>query len=151
VHALIGHSAGAMTMMAARATSNLKAQHYVCISSPSYPHPPVTAVRQRLKPRTGVMAAYQQEIARQFHTDWEALEAGRAYEGAGSDLLLFYDRKDRYVDHSDGDRILNWCAGARLVKTDNYGHIKVLDSPELLEAVKTFISTTDQVNAKKPN
>jgi pimeloyl-ACP methyl ester carboxylesterase len=139
VHAYVAHSAGALTMMAARGLKGIKAKLYVCICAPSHPFPPINVIRKRLNPGPGVIDGYRQYIARQFDTDWDALESGCSYLGAGPDLLLFYDEEDRFVDHGEGDRIRNWCPGAHLIKTDAYSHMKVLAAPELLQAVGEFL------------
>jgi hypothetical protein len=53
--------------------------------------------------------------------------------------LLFYDETDRFVRHSEGDRIQALCPGARLVKTSAYSHQKILAAPELAQAVGEFL------------
>jgi pimeloyl-ACP methyl ester carboxylesterase len=137
--ALIGHSAGGLAMMAARAIKGLRATRYVCICSPSHPFPPVRTIKQRIDPPEPVFDLYRAYLARQFDTTWSEMEAGRAFAQAGPELLLFYDEDDRFVDHREGDRIHSWCRGATLRKTTNYGHGKVLSAPELAEAVIDFL------------
>lgn len=138
-HAYVGHSAGALTMMAARRAHGLRAGRYVAICAPSHPYPPISAVRQRLDPRPGVVEAYKAFIAGQFGVPWAELESGSAWDGVGEDLLLFYDEADRFVDHTEGDRIAGLCPGARLVKTKTHGHVRVLAAPELADAVGAFL------------
>jgi pimeloyl-ACP methyl ester carboxylesterase len=142
VHALLGHSAGGLALMAARAVHGLRARHLVCICAPSHPHPPIRAIRQRIDPPETVIDAYRHMLAQQFRTTWDRLEAGHAFAGAGEDLLLVYDRADRFVDHGDGDRILSWCLGATLVKTAAHGHTRILGAPELVDIVAQFIAGT---------
>jgi pimeloyl-ACP methyl ester carboxylesterase len=139
VHAYVGHSAGGLAMMAARVTRGVRAGKYVCVCAPSHPFPPIRAIQQQLDPAQRVLTACQNDIARQLGADWRQLESGWAYAGAGSDLLLFYDEADRFVDHTEGDRIGAWCPGATLVKSAAHGHTKVLGAPELATAVATFL------------
>jgi len=139
VHAYVGHSAGGLGMMAARALKKLRARFYVCICAPSHPFPPIRAVQQRLAPAPHLLADYQAFIARQFGTSWRELEAGQAFAGAGADLMLFYDKADRFVDHTEGDRLVALCRGARLFKSADHGHSKVLGSTELEEALSAFL------------
>jgi pimeloyl-ACP methyl ester carboxylesterase len=139
VYAYVGHSAGALTMMAARNLKGLRAQRYVCVSAPSYPFPPIVAIQRILDPRKEVVERYKEYIADQFETPWERLQSGCAYAEAGPDMLLFYDETDRYVDHSEGDKIKKLCPGARLVKTRAYSHGKILGAPELARAVAEFL------------
>ena len=139
VHAYVGHSAGGLSMMAARNVKGIRAQRYVCICAPSHPFPPIDAIQKRLNPKKEVLENYKQFIARQFETTWEQLQSGCSYADAGANLLLFYDETDRYIDHSEGDRIQALCPGAQLVKTSAYGHQKILAAPELAQAVDEFL------------
>jgi pimeloyl-ACP methyl ester carboxylesterase len=139
VHAYVAHSAGGLAVMAARRTRGIQAARYVCICSPSHPFPPIRAIRQRLAPRESVIARVQTLIAAQFDTDWPRLQAGAAYAGIGPELLLFYDESDRMIHHTEGDHIHAWCPGSRLIKTRDYGHGKVLNSPELHANVVDFL------------
>jgi hypothetical protein len=141
VHAYVAHSAGGLTTMAARRLKGIRAKLYVCICAPSHPFPPINVIRKRLDPRPGVIDLYREFIARQFNTRWDTLASGCSYTGAGSDLLLFYDEADRFVDHAEGDRILKLCPGARLIKSNGYGHTKVLGSTELTQAVGAFLES----------
>lgn len=140
IHAYVGHSAGGLTTMAARGLKGIRARRYVCICAPSHPFPPVRAVQANLNPKPGVMERYKAYIAAQFETTWDRLETGRSYDGAGPDLLLFYDEKDRYINHTEGDRILARCPGARLIKTRNYGHGRILAAPEVAQTVGDFLA-----------
>lgn len=139
IYAYVGHSAGGLTVMAARQLKGLRARRYVCISAPSYPFPPIVAIQRKLDPRQAVVERYKAYIAQQFGTTWEQLQAGRAYANAGPDLLLFYDEMDRYVNHTEGDRIQSLCPGARLIKTRAYGHGKIAAAPEVAQAVGEFL------------
>jgi pimeloyl-ACP methyl ester carboxylesterase len=139
IHAYVGHSAGGLAMMAARRLHGIRARQYVCICAPSYPFPPIDAIKKRLDPKIGVLENYKAFIAGQFDTTWGQLETGCSYLGARSDLLLFYDETDRYISHGEGDRIKALCPGARLVKTRAYGHQKILAAPELARAVGGFL------------
>jgi hypothetical protein len=145
VHAYVAHSAGGLATMAARDLQGIQADRYVCICAPSHPYPPINVIRKRLNPRLSVINRYRQYIADQFQSNWDALKSGTAYAGAGSEMLLFYDDGDRFVDHNDGDQIRNWCPGSRLIKSSGFGHSKVLASPELARAVAEFL-TDDSVN-----
>jgi len=138
--AYVGHSAGALTMMAAR-SRGLSASRYVCICAPSYPFPPIQVLRRKLAPRQSLLENYQRHLAKQFSSHWDDLKAGAAFRGAGADLLLFYDETDRFVSHQEGDRIQALCPGAQLVKTNAYSHQKILLADELHQAVISFLSS----------
>jgi pimeloyl-ACP methyl ester carboxylesterase len=142
VFACVGHSAGALTMMAARRLAGLTADRYVCICAPSHPFPPIEAIRRRLAPRLAVVEGYKAYIARQFGTTWAELHAGWAFAGAGADTLLFYDEMDRFIGHHEGDRIKSICSGATLVKTRAYGHRQILAAPELASTIGDFLTSS---------
>lgn len=139
VHAYVGHSAGALTLMVGRSARGVNAGRYVSICAPSHPFPPIEVIRKRLDPPETVMTLYRDQIARQLSQSWDQLQSGGAWAGAGASHLLFYDEDDRLVPHTEGDSILAWCPGARLVKTRGYGHSGVLAAPELTEAVSEFL------------
>jgi pimeloyl-ACP methyl ester carboxylesterase len=139
VHAYVGHSAGGLTMMAARRLKGIGAKRYVCICAPSHPHPPIKAIQKKLNPRQGVLELYKQHIAGQFESTWERLQTGCSFADTGSDLLLIYDETDRYIDHAEGDRIQRLCPGSELVKYRGYGHVKILAAPEMIQTVGRFL------------
>lgn len=138
VHAYVGHSAGALSMMAARELRGIGAQKYVCICAPSYPW--LHGVEKRLTQRRSLVEGYQDYTARQFATTWDKLLTGASYANLGADLLLFYDRKDKFLPDTEGDKIRGLCPGATLLKTEKYGHSKVLASTELVAAVRGFLA-----------
>src|SRR6266581_1777866 len=139
VYAYVGHSAGALSMMAARALKGIHAQRYACICAPSFPFPPINVIQKKLNPKESVLEHYKRYIAGQFETTWEELEAGCSYANAGSDTLLFYDETDRFVHHSEGDRIQTLCPGAQVVKTRAYSHQEILAAPELARTLGAFL------------
>lgn len=139
IYACVGHSAGALSMMAARGLRGISAQRYVCICAPSHPFPPINVIRKRLNPKKGVVDRYKAYIAAQFDTTWERLETGCSYANVGTEMLLFYDETDRFVPHTEGDKIKALCPGARLIKTRAYSHQKILASPELTQAIAEFL------------
>jgi pimeloyl-ACP methyl ester carboxylesterase len=139
LHAAVGHSAGGLAIMAARGLHGLRAGRYACVCAPSHPFPPVRAIAQRLSPRPGVLARYQDYLARQFQTDWHTLSGASAFAGAGADTLLVYDEKDRFVPHAEGDRLKALYPATRLVKTRDHGHTRILGTPELAQLVGGFL------------
>jgi len=147
---LIGHSAGALTMMAARHIHGLRAPRCVAISAPTHPHPAETGVRQRLQPPPAVLAHYLAHIARDFDCTWDGLAAGRAWRAAGESLLLIHDEDDRMVPVADADRIRQWRADAQLVRTRQRGHLRILTAPETLETVRAFALAREPAPAPVP-
>lgn len=138
VYAYVGHSAGALSMMAARELRGIGAQKYVCICAPSYPW--LHGVEKRLTQRRSLVEGYQDYTARQFRTTWDKLLTGASYANVGADLLLFYDKKDKFLPDTEGDKIGALCPGSTLLKSQKYGHSKVLMAPELIDAVRSFLA-----------
>jgi pimeloyl-ACP methyl ester carboxylesterase len=141
IYAYVGHSAGALAMMAARALRGVRAQRYVCICAPFFPYPPISVIQKKLQPKAAVLENYKKYIASQFEFTWAELESGCAYANAASDTLLIYDETDRFVNHGDADKIVALCPGVRLIKTNAYSHLGILASPELATALIDFLQT----------
>ena len=145
-YAYVGHSAGALTMMAARHAGKVSASRYVCICAPSHPFPPISVISKKLAPRPAIVERYKAFIAGQFGSTWDELVPGLVYRGLGADTLLFYDTTDRFVDHTEGEKIAAIAPGARLLKTDRYGHARILAAPELHAAVCEFLRAIPKSN-----
>jgi pimeloyl-ACP methyl ester carboxylesterase len=137
--AFVGHSAGGLALMASRQIKSVKAQRHICICAPAYPHPPVQAIEKRLNPSVVLLDRYRDFLAKQFHSSWQALENGEAFAGAGQETLLIYDHSDRYIPHTEGDRIQAWRPTTNLIKTDGHGHSRILSSQELSQLVTDFL------------
>lgn len=140
VYAWVGHSVGGLGMMAAHRDGNLTGEKFICICSPSHPFPPVRRLKQALGVGPGVISRYQHYLAHQFRTSWDQLKSGWAFANAGANLLLCYDEKDRFVDHSEGNRIQSFCPDAKLVKTASFGHTRILASAEVAHTIGRFIN-----------
>jgi len=161
VFAWIGHSAGGLGTMAARALRGLEAERYVCIAAPLFPYVPIETIKQKFAPSKQVIDLVKRALAAQFETNWPALEAGGVFQpglarnaragdaqarnGArhatrhARKLLLAFDIDDERVRHADAERIAEVWPGARIVKTEKFGHNKILQSPEVLTQTLAFL------------
>lgn len=142
VHAFVGHSAGGLTMMAARSHGAFSAPNYICICTPSFPFPPLRRVKSVLAPSDAVMARYEHYLATEFGMPWDALKNGASFAGLGADLLLIYEERDRFIPHTEGDRIQALCPGSKLVKTNAYGHQRILTAPDLADRIHRAFGPT---------
>ncbi len=140
IYAYVGHSAGAMTMMAAHHLGRIQAEKFICICAPSYPFPPIRALVRKLDPRNSVLSWYKKRIADQFEMSWSDLEKSEYYANPASHLLLVYDKKDRFVPHTEGDKIHSLCPKSTLVKTETYGHTRILVADELNIIVGDYLT-----------
>lgn len=140
IHAYVGHSAGGLATMAARKQGRVDANKFVCIASPSYPYPPVRAALRRLNPRPGAINHFQHYLAKELGFEWQELEDGAAFRGIGSNVLLIYDKNDKYVDHTQADMISACSVGSTVLKTDKYSHTRILTAKETADAVCEFLA-----------
>jgi hypothetical protein len=141
VFAWIGHSAGGLGMMASRALRGVRAERYLCIAAPRFPYVPLESIKRTYDVSDEVIDRVKDLLAPQFESDWPALEAGSSYRFDGvSKLMLAYDMNDERVRHMDADRIAAGWPGARIVKTRNCGHNKILQSTQVRDAAISFLS-----------
>ena len=140
VHALVGHSAGGLGMMRSRVLHGVTADRYAIISSPLFPYPPLENMRKKGAPEQAV--EYMKPlIAAQFRTNWSGLAHGNCYElEPGKPLLAIYDKSDDLVRHTDSNSLLNIWPDASIVKTDGYGHNRILKAEETLAAISDFLA-----------
>jgi pimeloyl-ACP methyl ester carboxylesterase len=137
----VGHSAGGLALSAARALAGVQADRFVCICAPHHPYPPLQIMARRLNPGEKVLQRYRDLLGSQLQVGWSALEAGRFWRELGPETMLCYDEKDRYIDHSDGDRILALSGGIVLVKTRQHGHVRILSADDVLASITRFLKT----------
>lgn len=144
----VGHSAGALAMMAARDLKGVRADRFVCASAPLFPYPPLRMIQQRFNANKAVLGRYEDYLASQFQTNWASLKAGSAWKGAGENLLLCYDTKDRFIDPTDGERIKALCPGATLFKTHQYGHTRMMSVMEVTGSIGLYLKGMDNAGAE---
>ncbi len=140
IHALVGHSAGALAMMRARALHAIGADRYVVISAPLFPYVPLDTMRQRGATEEA-LDHIKAVLCDQFESSWSALTRGDAFTSeAGKPLLAIYDKSDDRVRHTDADRLATLWPDATILKTDGFGHNRILQAPETLDATAEFVS-----------
>lgn len=140
VHAWVGHSAGGLAMMRARALHGVAGGRYVVISAPLFPYVPLERMRELGAPEAA-LEHVKMGLAEQFRTGWSRLAAGISFapEDEGRPLLAIYDRDDTRVDHGDSERIAGLWRGCRIVKTEGLGHNRILQDAGVIEAVTGFL------------
>ena len=140
VYAWIGHSAGGLAMMRARTLYRVHAERYVCISAPLYPYVPLDSFRQQAGADDETLEYVKPILAEQFQTTWTALTKGQSYQPEDdARLLAIYDRDDEKVRHEDADRIAELWPGTSVMKTETYGHNRILRAQEVWDAVAGFL------------
>lgn len=139
--AVIGHSAGAMTMMAARQSGALTAQCWAGLNAPLYPYPPITAIKKAINPPERILQPCQDAFCAQFGLDTKAAKAGALYaDGDDAPLLLVHDADDDQVRASDGQAISAQWPTAICRTTQDLGHHKTLWDEATVIAVGDFVS-----------
>lgn len=140
VFACVGHSAGALGMMAARGLNGLAADRYICIAAPLFPYIPLETIKKNTGVGDDILEHLKPILAAQFQTDWADLESGSSYQPTKSErLLLAFDRDDERVRHADADKIAAGWPGAEVLKTKGYGHNRILQSAEVQQAIRAFL------------
>jgi pimeloyl-ACP methyl ester carboxylesterase len=144
IYAYVGHSVGALCMMAAREIKGIRAEHYVCICAPRGPYLPINIIRKALSNLSdAVLEKCKNFYSRQLHSSWGRLDDGYAFEYTNQGrLLLIYDENDDQVAHTDGDRIKAVWPEAKLVKTRGLGHHRVLWNQGVITEVSTFLRSS---------
>ncbi|GAB4119863.1 MAG: hypothetical protein Kow00104_02580 [Rhodothalassiaceae bacterium] len=138
--AMIGHSAGGLAMMRARALNGIRALHYVLIAAPYYPYVPLETMLKHGAPAETIEYV-KVLLSDQFQTTWASLVGGTAYQcEPGAKLLAIYDKGDEVVRHTDLEKLQAlWPEMARLC-TEGYGHNRILSAPETIEAILKSIN-----------
>lgn len=141
IHTLVGHSAGALAMMRARSIFNISAGRYCVISAPFFPYVPLNVMRDTGAPSHS-LDYVKAILSDQFQMSWSSLVAGECFTAEqGKPLLCIYDVSDKKVRHTDADALGEVWPEAKIVKTKSYGHNRILQAEETLEAVLQFVAS----------
>lgn len=139
-YAWVGHSAGALALMAARRTHRIAAQRYACIAPPFFPYVPIERMRA-MGASEEVLEHVKPRFAHQFESDWAALEGGLAWTPEpGGALFLAYDGDDNVAHPEDGDAVRKAWPGATLMRTQGFGHNRILQSDEVVAALSRHLA-----------
>lgn len=152
VHALIGHSAGAMTMMRARQVHGIQAKHYVSINGPRAPYPPIRQLDLQLQPGQAVLDRCKPYFADPFGDHFDALDDGRIYAYANQGrLLAIHDEDDDQVESGDADVVIRgWPAGHSHC-TRGLGHQRVLYDASVHQCIARFIGGLPGSASQEPS
>lgn len=144
VYAYVGHSAGALCMMAARRLRGLAARRYVCLCAPRGPYIPIDEIRLRLNPPEPVIDRCRHYYAGQFDDQWHRLDRAEAFawsedRDGDSRLLLIADAADSRVDPADPECIRRVWPSAVRVTTHGLGHSGPLRDAAVIGRVGVFL------------
>jgi Serine aminopeptidase, S33 len=145
--AMIGHSAGALGMMAARYRHRLSAEYYICLAMPLFPYVPLETLKEKYGFADQQLLPLKPLLAAQFGRSWADLENGCVFaDDPQGQLTLIYDCADPRVQHRDADRIASLWPDANIIKTDGLGHNRILRDPQVITAIKTLLAGSDIAN-----
>lgn len=150
VHAYVAHSAGGLSLMAARIKNNVTAKHYVTLAAPRAPYPFIDTLRRELGIGHKTKGHCENQVAKQFDRSWGELMNGAAFQDAQQgELLAIFDEQDELVDPTDADVVINKWPNAQTYTTQNLGHIKVLWDNRVIDRITSFVSipNTSENNA----
>lgn len=137
--AWVAHSAAALAILSARRTHGLSGQAFITIAAPFTPYVPLNRFRS-MGAGEDAIEAIKPLLAQEFACDWDALEAGLAWQRDDTArLLAIYDTNDAMVQVSDCERIAAVWPDCRIIRTGGYGHNRVLGADEVVEATLEFL------------
>ena len=141
VHAYIAHSAGGLSLMAARFKGEVTANHYITLASPRAPYPFIATLRRELGIGDKTKKHCESQVAQQFDCSWQDLMEGMAfqYQNQG-ELLAIYDENDELVDPEDANSVLKQWPNAQTYTTKGLGHIKVMWDKTVIERIVDFVA-----------
>lgn len=140
IHALVGHSAGALGMMRARELFGVKARKYALICAPLFPYPPLNNMRAA-GASEATLAHVKAILSDQFRMSWSDLAKGACFAPeADAALFAAYDRADQTVSYDNAEALATLWPNAQIQKTEDYGHNRILQAPETLAAVPAFLA-----------
>lgn len=143
VHAFVGHSAGALGVMAGRRFESLQADRYVCLSAPRAPYVPIQILGNVLNPSEEVLDRLKTYYAQQLDLSWDEVDRCKAFEYMGQGrLLLIYDENDDEADPKDAERIQEVWPSATIIKTSELDHNQVLWDEDVFGEVCEFLQSS---------
>ena len=141
-HAIVGHSFGGLAALTAARTT-VPSSRVAVIAGASAPAAFLTEFSRTLRLEPAVAARFEQRFGARFGLDREGIAA--AYDAvrdplpSGAELLVVHDRADRRMPDADALRLHAAHAGrSHLLRTDGFGHNRVLQADPVLDAVVAF-------------
>lgn len=141
VHAIVGHSFGAMATALAVAESHVAARRVVLFA-------PVATPEQYIAPFSriiglpaeradGVVRQIEQRVGRSV----ESFDVRRAVRHLVVPSLIFHATQDRVAEYAYAREIADAWPGCRLVICDGQGHRRLLANPDTIAEAVDFVKT----------
>lgn len=128
---------GSATLLAMK--SGLRLERAVLVGSPAHLNRAADHFAQQFAVGEEVLKRMRSRIERLFSINWDDFSISAHYPPR-TELLVIHDRGDREVPFHDAEQIAAWATNARLIATEGLGHRRILQMPNIVDAVGTFIS-----------
>ncbi|MDX1757742.1 MAG: alpha/beta fold hydrolase [Marinobacter sp.] len=140
VHALIAHSLGCLA--AGRAlVDGLPARHLVLLAPPATLSAAVDSLGAQLGLTDSALAEHRRRMERRFGDDvWARLALEDLAPQLRQQGLVVIDRDDRSVPEAQSARVYHNWPDARLLRTEDLGHHRLLWHPTVLEPVIEYLT-----------
>ena len=144
IEAWVCHSAAGLCLAASQLCLRQKPQRLVFLATPRGPYIPINELTRHLKPRAEVLDRCREFYAGEFGMRWDDMDQCAAFVDHGdTDLLLIQDRDDPRLQANDAERIANAWGNAQILRTEGLGHLKLLWSDEVMQAVIGFLKSNE--------
>lgn len=152
--ALVGHSFGGLAALTAARTGT-PVPRVAAIASAASPTAFLTEFSRGLGLSPAVASRFTRRFAARFGLDAAGIAA--AYDAVGdplpdgTELLVVHDRGDRRMPEADALRLHAAHAGrSRLLRTEGYGHNRVLQADAVLDAVLDLVRSDPREQTGPP-
>ena len=138
---VIAHSFGTPAVMLAVHEQKLSAKRVVAISPPSTMLGMLTKFADMLDLHDNVTTRLRQRIEREFGDDiWHRLSVETIAPQLNVAALVVHDEQDDEVPIDEGETTASRWPGARFIRTQGYGHRRILRAHPVIDAAVTFIA-----------
>lgn len=152
LHAVIGHSFGALAALIAVA-DGLRAERVVTVAAPVDADTLLTQFQRGLGYDDRTAAAVRRRFARRFFPaeadPFPRISAAERPLPAGIRLVLVHDEGDRQVPFGEAARLAAVNPGAAVVATRGRGHGRILGSDEFLDAALATLAEPVDASGQK--
>lgn len=140
VHAVIGHSAGALAAMLAQ-VAGLEAGRLVLLAPPSGPHEWVEDLATQLQLGDDVKQRIIDRVE-DYMARWPSIRATEVARSVDVPLLVCHDQDDPHVQWESARAIAEAAPHSALLTTHGLGHHRILRDPGVVDRVVDFVDDT---------
>lgn len=140
VHAVVGHSVGGSAALLSASRFGFVAGRFVLVGSPVSPARFADGFARVFGLSEEVRGTLVRRVERRYGIRWEELDARAAAAAQDAPLLVIHDEHDRVVPFDDGAAIASAARRGQLVRVSGLGHHRIVASPEVADAVASFVS-----------